>query len=112
MLQINVQPHSFCNQIFAFSSRNNPKYKDSPPEAVFVNAMGVVLVAYGVAILWISTRTSWKRPKEQGSNTLNTSAGGEDSTKVGPSLSQLSETEADGHADVRRRGNKFEDEAN
>ncbi|XP_074551266.1 plasma membrane ascorbate-dependent reductase CYBRD1 [Halichoeres trimaculatus] len=86
---------------------NNPKYKDSPPEAIFVNVMGMLLVAYGVAILWISTRPSWKRPRDEVLNTWNTSAGGEDTTKVGPSLSQMSdETEADGHVDVRRRGNK------
>ncbi|XP_034549598.1 cytochrome b reductase 1 [Notolabrus celidotus] len=89
------------------------KYKDSPPEAVFVNIMGVLLVAFGVAILWISTRTSWKRPSDQVLHTLNTSAGGEDNTKVGPSLSQLSdEIEAGGHADVRRRGNKLDDQTN
>lgn len=92
---------------------SNPKYKDSPPEAVFVNVMGVLLVSYGVAILWISTRTSWKRPMDQVLNTLKTSAGGEDNTKVGPSLSQISdETEVDSHVDMRRRGNKLEDQAN
>lgn len=38
------------------------KYTDSPPEAVFANVMGLLLVAYGVAVLWISTNRSWKRP--------------------------------------------------
>uniref|UniRef100_A0A3Q3FWI5 Plasma membrane ascorbate-dependent reductase CYBRD1 n=2 Tax=Labrus bergylta TaxID=56723 RepID=A0A3Q3FWI5_9LABR len=91
---------------------SNPKYKDSPPEAVFVNVMGVLLVAYGVAILWISTRTSWKRPNDLALHTQHTSGGGEDNIKVGSSLSQLSdEAEAEGHVDVRRRGHKLDDQA-
>lgn len=92
---------------------NNPKYKDSPPEAVFANAMGVFLVAYGVTILWIATRTSWKRPSDQASHTQHSSAGGEENTKVGPSLSQLSnETDVEGRVDVRRRANKLDDQNN
>ncbi|CAJ1079374.1 cytochrome b reductase 1 [Xyrichtys novacula] len=70
---------------------SDPKYKDSPPEAVFVNAMGVLVVAYGVAILWISTRPSWKRPNDQVLHVLNSSAGAEVKTKMGPSLSRLSD---------------------
>ncbi|XP_034559874.1 cytochrome b reductase 1-like [Notolabrus celidotus] len=42
----------------------DPKYTDYPAEAAFANVMGVLLVAYGVTILWISTRASWKRPSE------------------------------------------------
>ncbi|KAG9329829.1 hypothetical protein JZ751_028959 [Albula glossodonta] len=43
----------------------NPKYKDSPPEAVLVNVLGLLITAFGGLILWISTRPSWKRPSEQ-----------------------------------------------
>ncbi|XP_065809385.1 plasma membrane ascorbate-dependent reductase CYBRD1-like [Labrus bergylta] len=43
-------------------SLNDPKYSDSPPEAFFANVMGLLLVAYGVAIFWISTNKSWKHP--------------------------------------------------
>uniref|UniRef100_A0A3Q3VNV5 Plasma membrane ascorbate-dependent reductase CYBRD1 n=1 Tax=Mola mola TaxID=94237 RepID=A0A3Q3VNV5_MOLML len=82
----------------------NPAYKDSPAEAVFVNVLGVLLVAFGALILWIATRASWKRPSDQLLHTLHTSGGGEDPK----ALSQLSEESAAG--DVRRRSNKLEDQ--
>lgn len=88
--------------------RSNPKYKDSPPEALFVNVLGLFLVVFGALILWIVTRPSWKRPSEQLSHFLHTSEGGGDSVTVGPSLSQLSEGTDDG--DVRRRGYRPDDQ--
>ncbi|XP_069009662.1 plasma membrane ascorbate-dependent reductase CYBRD1 [Embiotoca jacksoni] len=91
---------------------SNPKYKDSPPEAIFVNVLGVLLVVFGALILWIATRTSWKRPSDQILHSLHTNGGGEDNTKVGPSLSQLSDgTDAEAAGDVRRRNNKLDDQA-
>ncbi|XP_037542373.1 cytochrome b reductase 1 [Nematolebias whitei] len=84
----------------------NPKYKDSPPEAVFVNILGLLLVIFGALILWIATRTSWKRPSDQTLHVLHTNSGGEDA-KVGPALSDLTdETNAESGEDVRRRSNK------
>ncbi|XP_034740982.1 cytochrome b reductase 1 isoform X1 [Etheostoma cragini] len=92
---------------------SNPKYKDSPPEAIFVNVLGVLLVVFGALILWIATRTSWKRPSDQVLHTLHTNVEGEDSSKVGPVLSQLSDGgDAEPFGDVRRRSNKLDDEAN
>uniref|UniRef100_UPI0037E99E36 plasma membrane ascorbate-dependent reductase CYBRD1 n=1 Tax=Semicossyphus pulcher TaxID=241346 RepID=UPI0037E99E36 len=92
---------------------SNPKYKDSPPEATFVNVLGVLLVAYGVAVLWISTRISWKRPNDLLLHTLHASGGGEDDSRVGPSLSQLSDkTDAEVCAEVRKRSNKLDDQTN
>lgn len=85
----------------------DPKYKDSPPEATFVNILGVFIVFFGALILWIATRTSWKRPSDQVLHTLHTNGGGEANTKVGPAMSQLSEGEdAEAFGDVRRRSNK------
>ncbi|XP_067459652.1 plasma membrane ascorbate-dependent reductase CYBRD1 [Thunnus thynnus] len=92
---------------------NDPKYKDSPPEAIFVNVLGVLLVVFGALILWIATRTSWKRPSDQILHTLHTNGGSEDNTKVGPALSQLSdEADAEACGDVRRRNNKSDDQGN
>ncbi|XP_068185759.1 plasma membrane ascorbate-dependent reductase CYBRD1 [Antennarius striatus] len=70
---------------------SNPKYKDSPPEAIFVNVLGLLLVLFGALILWIATRTSWKRPSDQNLHILHTNGGGEDNTKRGTALSQLSD---------------------
>lgn len=96
-----------------FFALNNPKYKDSPPEAIFVNVLGVLLVVFGALILWIATRTSWKRPSDQILHTLHTNGGGEDNTKVGPALSQLSdEADAEACGDVRRRSNRQDDQDN
>ncbi|KAM9850726.1 plasma membrane ascorbate-dependent reductase CYBRD1 [Aulostomus maculatus] len=90
---------------------SNPKYKDSPPEAIFVNVLGVLLVVFGALILWIATRKSWKRPSDQILHTLHTNGGSEDNTKVGPSLSQLSdEADAEVCGDIRRRSNKLGDQ--
>uniref|UniRef100_A0A3Q3J5G1 Plasma membrane ascorbate-dependent reductase CYBRD1 n=1 Tax=Monopterus albus TaxID=43700 RepID=A0A3Q3J5G1_MONAL len=92
---------------------NNPKYKDLPPEAIFVNILGVFLVVFGALVLWIVTRPSWKRPSEQTLHILHTSGGGEDSTKVGPAMSQLSVgTDAEASEDVRRRNNRLDDQTN
>ncbi|TSM68892.1 Cytochrome b reductase 1 [Bagarius yarrelli] len=46
-------------------SLNDPKYKDSPAEATFVNVLGLLIILFGSLILWIATRPSWKRPSEQ-----------------------------------------------
>nr|XP_043874309.1 plasma membrane ascorbate-dependent reductase CYBRD1 [Solea senegalensis] len=92
---------------------NNPKYKDLPPEAIFTNVLGLLLVVFGILILWIATRPSWKRPSDQILHTLHTNGGGEDNTKVSPALAQLSDgADAEPSADVRRRINKFDDQTN
>ncbi|XP_029937231.1 plasma membrane ascorbate-dependent reductase CYBRD1 isoform X2 [Myripristis murdjan] len=92
-------------------SLKDPAYKNSPPEATFVNVLGILIVIFGALILWIATRTSWKRPSDQVLHTLHTNGGGEANSKVGPTMSQLSgggDTEAFG--DVRRRSSKLDDQ--
>lgn len=92
---------------------SNPKYKDSPPEAIFVNILGVLLVVFGALILWIATRTSWKRPSDQNLHSLHSNGGGEDNSKVGPAMSQLSDVvDAEACGDIRKRSNKLDDQAN
>ncbi|KAM8855021.1 plasma membrane ascorbate-dependent reductase CYBRD1-like [Spinachia spinachia] len=92
---------------------SNPKYKDSPPEAVFVNVLGVFLVVFGALILWIATRTAWKRPSDQILHTLHTDGEGVEKSKVGPSLSELSDgADAESYGDVRRRSGKLDDQEN
>uniref|UniRef100_A0A0B8RY14 Plasma membrane ascorbate-dependent reductase CYBRD1 n=1 Tax=Philothamnus irregularis TaxID=1899461 RepID=A0A0B8RY14_9SAUR len=46
-----------------FSLKPTP-YRDSPEEAIFVNVLGVLIVAYGAVIMWMATRPHWKRPLE------------------------------------------------
>ncbi|KAK9410720.1 cytochrome b reductase 1 [Crotalus adamanteus] len=47
-----------------FTLKENPSYSSSPEEAIFVNVLGVLIVAYGAVILWMATRPHWKRPLE------------------------------------------------
>ena len=99
--------HKYATCVF-LTHRSNPKYKDSPPEAIFVNVLGLILVVFGALILWIATRPSWKRPSEQLSHILHTSEGGEGGVSAGPALSQLSEGTDEG--DVRWRSNRLDDQ--
>ncbi|KAM6954790.1 plasma membrane ascorbate-dependent reductase CYBRD1 [Lycodopsis pacificus] len=93
-------------------SLSNPKYKDSPPEAIFVNVLGILLVVFGALILWIATRRPWKRPSEQILHTLHTN-GGDESGKVGPALSELSDgADAEPCGEVRRRSYRLDDQDN
>ncbi|XP_068591230.1 plasma membrane ascorbate-dependent reductase CYBRD1 [Cebidichthys violaceus] len=92
---------------------SNPKYKDSPPEAIFVNVLGILLVVFGALILWIATRTHWKRPSEQLLHTLHTNGEHDESGKVGPALSELSDgADTEPCGDVRRRSYKLDDQEN
>lgn len=84
----------------------NPKYSQSPPEALVVNVLGVLLVAFGALVVFTATRVPWKRPSDQVLHTLHTNEGGEDKGKVGPTLSQLSEAADAEERDFRRRVNK------
>ncbi|XP_057707491.1 plasma membrane ascorbate-dependent reductase CYBRD1 [Corythoichthys intestinalis] len=97
-----------------FSLKTNPAYKDLPPQAIFVNILGLLLVIFGALILWIATRQSWKRPSEQFLHSLHSDRGSEVGSKVGPSLSQLSDgvEGEEAFGEVRRRNNKFEDQVN
>lgn len=38
------------------------KYSEKPPEGILINALGVLLVAFGMVIGYIITREEWRRP--------------------------------------------------
>ncbi|XP_069717246.1 plasma membrane ascorbate-dependent reductase CYBRD1 [Phaenicophaeus curvirostris] len=46
-------------------SLQNPSYSALPPEAIFVNCLGFLLVIFGALILWMASRSHWKRPPEK-----------------------------------------------
>ncbi|XP_069327355.1 plasma membrane ascorbate-dependent reductase CYBRD1 isoform X1 [Eulemur rufifrons] len=48
----------------------NPAYSTFPPEGVFVNTLGFIILVFGGLIFWIVTRPQWKRPKEPTSTLL------------------------------------------
>uniref|UniRef100_A0A8B9P095 Plasma membrane ascorbate-dependent reductase CYBRD1 n=1 Tax=Apteryx owenii TaxID=8824 RepID=A0A8B9P095_APTOW len=45
-------------------SLKNPAYSTSPPEAIFVNCLGLLIVIFGALVLWMASRPHWKRPPE------------------------------------------------
>ncbi|KAF1398027.1 Cytochrome b reductase 1, partial [Spheniscus humboldti] len=51
-------------------SLKNPAYSASPPEATFVNCLGLLLVIFGALILWMASRSHWKRPPEENAKVL------------------------------------------
>lgn len=81
----------------------NPKYSKSPPQAVFVNVLGVLLVVFGVLVAFTASQVPWKRPSDQVLHTLHSNEGGEDNWKVGSTLSQLPDAADVEGSDVRRR---------
>ncbi|XP_051023044.1 plasma membrane ascorbate-dependent reductase CYBRD1 [Acomys russatus] len=50
-------------------------YHSFPPEGVFTNTMGLLVVVFGALIFWIVTRPQWKRPREPGSLPLQLKGG-------------------------------------
>ncbi|XP_031455346.1 cytochrome b reductase 1 [Phasianus colchicus] len=44
---------------------NSTVYSTSPPEGIFVNCLGLLIVIFGALILWMASRPHWKRPPEE-----------------------------------------------
>ncbi|KFQ94645.1 Cytochrome b reductase 1, partial [Nipponia nippon] len=51
-------------------SLKNPAYSASPAEATFVNCLGVLLLTFGILILWMVSKPQWKRPPEVNAKVL------------------------------------------
>ncbi|XP_054418725.1 plasma membrane ascorbate-dependent reductase CYBRD1 [Pteronotus mesoamericanus] len=52
-----------------------PAYSTLPPEGVFANILGLLILVFGALIFWIVTRPQWKRPKEPNSTLLQPNGG-------------------------------------
>ncbi|XP_028618870.1 cytochrome b reductase 1 [Grammomys surdaster] len=55
-----------------------PSYHSFPPEGVFTNTLGLLILVFGALIFWIVTRPQWKRPREPGSIPLQLNGGNAD----------------------------------
>ncbi|XP_024417349.2 plasma membrane ascorbate-dependent reductase CYBRD1 [Desmodus rotundus] len=53
----------------------NPPYTTLPPEGVFANILGLLILVFGALICWIVTRPQWKRPKEPNLTLLQPNGG-------------------------------------
>lgn len=83
--------------------RKNPSYKDSPPEATFVNVLGLLITVFGALILWIATRPNWKRPSEQLLQTLHNEPASVD-TRTDTAMSDRPDSEP--NSEARKRNGK------
>ncbi|TRY90441.1 hypothetical protein DNTS_011806, partial [Danionella cerebrum] len=88
-------------------SLKSPAYKDSPPEAVLVNVLGLLLSAFGGLLLWIVTRPEWKRPREQVELTLANSRAGLGEIKDNTAVN--ARVDLDTNNETRRRNGKGEE---
>ncbi|XP_045875044.1 plasma membrane ascorbate-dependent reductase CYBRD1 [Meles meles] len=57
---------------------NSSGYSKFPPEGVFTNTLGLLIVLYGALIFWIVTRPQWQRPKEPNSVLLQPNGGAQE----------------------------------
>ncbi|KAI5944692.1 plasma membrane ascorbate-dependent reductase CYBRD1 [Manis javanica] len=58
-----------------FFALTKPAYSTFPPEGVFTNTLGLLILVFGALIFWIVTRPQWKRPKEPNSVLLQPNGG-------------------------------------
>lgn len=53
----------------------DPAYSTLPPEGVFANVLGLLVLVFGALICWIVTTPKWKRPKEPNLTLLQPNGG-------------------------------------
>ncbi|XP_029790250.1 cytochrome b reductase 1 isoform X2 [Suricata suricatta] len=61
-----------------FFALSGSKYSTFPPEGVFTNTLGLLIVVFGALIFWIVTRPQWQRPKEPNSIFLQPNGGAQE----------------------------------
>ncbi|XP_027493092.1 DDB1- and CUL4-associated factor 17 isoform X5 [Corapipo altera] len=71
-------------------SLRDPAYSSSPPEATFVNCLGLLLVIFGLLILWMASRPHWKRPLEENTKVLRPIGGTAEGTEVESTMTSSS----------------------
>ncbi|XP_032548485.1 DDB1- and CUL4-associated factor 17 isoform X5 [Chiroxiphia lanceolata] len=71
-------------------SLRDPAYSASPPEATFVNCLGLLLVIFGLLILWMASRPHWKRPLEENTKVLRPIGGTAEGTEVESTMTSSS----------------------
>lgn len=105
--------HSVCNWtdsralFFYFFGRKNPGYDTFPPEGVFANTLGLLILVFGALVFWIVTRPQWKRPQEPASIRLQpnggTPEGVEGSMAINFGNTDKSDSELNNEAAARKR---------
>ncbi|KAK7168633.1 hypothetical protein R3I93_004834 [Phoxinus phoxinus] len=83
----------------------SPAYKDSPPEAVLVNVLGLLVAAFGGLVLWIATRPSWKRPREEVTQSVSSNSTSPEDFKTDTAATTRTHLDLE----TRRRNGKAEE---
>ncbi|XP_044525735.1 plasma membrane ascorbate-dependent reductase CYBRD1 [Gracilinanus agilis] len=89
----------------------NPEYKTSPPEGIFVNTLGILILVFGAIIFWIVTRPQWKRPTEPNAKLLQPNGStpeGTDYSMTGD-FGNVDKSDEDSEAVARKRNLKLDE---
>ncbi|XP_019378337.1 PREDICTED: cytochrome b reductase 1 [Gavialis gangeticus] len=84
-------------------------YKASPPEGIFVNTLGLLILIFGALVLWMATRPQWKRPPEQNSKLQQPNGGTEESAMTDCSKAEKADVEFNSEAAARKRNLKLDE---
>ncbi|XP_068101629.1 plasma membrane ascorbate-dependent reductase CYBRD1 [Hyperolius riggenbachi] len=87
----------------------NPAYSTFPPQGVFVNTLGLLIVIFGGLIMWIATRPAWKRPPEVALKDQHSFGGSSGSAP--PEYSKSDKSDVELNSDAARKRNLKLDEA-
>ncbi|XP_006866686.1 PREDICTED: cytochrome b reductase 1-like [Chrysochloris asiatica] len=95
-------------------SLNNPAYSSFPPEGIFTNTLGLLILVFGALIFWIVTRPQWKRPKEPNSVRLQPNGGNTEGGEVSTAINfgnnvDKSDSELNSDAAARKRNITLDD---
>uniref|UniRef100_A0A8D2DY45 Plasma membrane ascorbate-dependent reductase CYBRD1 n=1 Tax=Sciurus vulgaris TaxID=55149 RepID=A0A8D2DY45_SCIVU len=71
----------------------DPAYHSFPPEGVFANTLGLLILLFGALIFWIVSRPQWKRPKESDSILLKSNCGNTERVEGAVAISSGSNTD-------------------
>ncbi|XP_035186765.1 cytochrome b reductase 1 [Oxyura jamaicensis] len=91
-----------------------PAYSESPPEAIFVNCLGLLIVAFGALILWMASRPHWKRPPEENAQVQRPNGGAPEGVEAESTMTDCSNadrSDAGFNSDAARKRNFKLDEA-
>ncbi|KAM4626458.1 plasma membrane ascorbate-dependent reductase CYBRD1 [Discoglossus pictus] len=95
-------------------SVKEPPYSKLPPEAVFVNTLGVLILVFGALVIWMTTQPGWKRPPEQTVKSQHPNGGTLDGTDDGSTATDCSnpdKSDVELNSEAARKRNLKLDEA-
>ncbi|KAG8432430.1 hypothetical protein GDO86_016905 [Hymenochirus boettgeri] len=52
-------------------SLKDPPYSKMPPEGIFVNTFGLIILVFGGLVVWMVTNPAWKRPPDHGMKSIS-----------------------------------------